>query len=449
MEDNLVKAYSNIYLNNKTLFTEQLSKFILPLREKALNDFLSMGIPKKKLEKYKYIDLEPIFNRPYDFYLKPDVLEFNVEDIFQCDVPQFDMQEVLVVNGFYYHKNKLNGWQPDGSWIGGLNKALKEIPEIVEKYINKTYTSDDGLLALNNLLFRDGLFVYVPKNKTLAFPLQLIDLLIYQSNLFNVSRNLIVLEDNAQANIVFCNHTLSSNQFLSSINTEIILGENANIQFTWLQNIHNQSTLTTHTNIYQSGNSRVNSTILSLHGGLIRNNISVKLDGEGAENYTNGLYLTDGNQLVDNYVFIDHAKPHCTSNQLFKGILDDASNATFSGRILVDRDSQKTSAFQKCSNILLTSTAKVNARPLLEIFADDVKCTHGATVGQLDNEAMFYLRSRGISEKEARFLLMFAFAHEITQNIPLENLRFRLNEIINKRLRKEIGRCHNCQITVS
>jgi len=161
------------------------------------------------------------------------------------------------------------------------------------------------------------------------------------------------------------------------------------------------------------------------------------------------LFLTDGTEHVDNYVYIEHSAPYCSSNQLFKGILDNSSTAAFNGKILVRRDAQKTNAFQKNNNLLLSNEAKVNSKPQLEIYADDVKCSHGATIGQLDEEAMFYMRSRGIGFEEARYLLMFAFAYEVTEKIPLENLKFRLEEMINKRLRKELTRCHNCQIVFS
>lgn len=448
MEDNLIPTYTGVYLNNKALFTEDVPQLLEPIRQQALEDFSTLGIPTNKLERYRYIDLLPSFNKKYDFYLKPNLLNLKIEDIFQCDVPQLDMKEVLTINGFYYQNNIFKGWQPDGTYVGSLRQAMHEAPEIVAKYLNKTYTANDGLLSLNSLLFLDGLFIYVPKNKSLAFPLQLINLLIANNDLFATQRNLIVLEENAAATVVVCDHALSSVQFLSNTSTEIFAEQNASLKLTMLQNVNNKATAITTTNIHQASNSQVHSVVLTLHGGMVRNNFNIKLTGEGADNQTHGLYLPDTSQHIDNSVFIEHIAPHCTSNQLFKGILDDTSYAAFTGRIYVDREAQKTSAYQKCSNLLLSPQAKVNARPQLEIYADDVKCTHGATAGQVNDEAMFYLRSRGISAQEAQFLLTFAFAYEVTQNIPLGDLRFRMEELINKRLRKELGRCHNCMITL-
>jgi len=448
MEENLTKSYAAVYLNNKTLFTGEEPRLLEPIRQQALDDFSSLGIPTNKLERYRYIDLLSSFNKKYDFYLRPDLLNLRIEEIFQCDVPQLDMKEVLTVNGFYYQHNTFKGWQPDGSYIGSLKQALHDAPELVAKYLNKTYTSGDGLLSLNSLLFLDGLFIYVPKNKALAFPLQLINLLIANNDLFATQRNLVVLEENASATLVMCDHTLSSVQFLSNVSTEIFAGRNASLNVTMLQNVNNNATAITTTNIHQESDSRVHAIAITLHGGTVRNNFNIKLAGEGADNQTHGLYLPDSSQRIDNSVFIEHNAPHCTSNQLFKGILDDASYAAFTGRIYVAREAQKTSAYQKCSNLLLSDQAKANARPQLEIYADDVKCTHGATAGQINDEAMFYLRSRGIGMQEARFLLTFAFAYEVTQYIPLNDLRFRMEELINKRLRKELGRCHNCMITL-
>ncbi len=449
MEENIIKTYAGIFENNTRLFIDDKVEILQPIRQKALDDFHSLGIPSTKNERYRYTDLFSAFNQKYNFYLTPDKLNFNIEEIFQCDVPQLDMQELVTVNGFYYHKNKLQGKLNNGCYIGSLQEAMKSIPEVVAKYLNSTYASDDGLLSLNSLLFRDGLFVYIPKNNTLEFPLQLINLLIANNDLFSTQRNLIVLEENSAANIVFCDHTLSSVQFLTNVSTEIIVKDNAQLHITMLQNYHNKATVINTVNLLQHKNSKVNSIVLTLHGGMVRNNLNVKLNGEEADNSTQGLYIPDKQQRIDNNVFIEHSVPHCTSNQLFKGILDDQSFAAFTGKIYVAPNAQKTSAYQRCSNMLLTSDAKANARPQLEIYADDVKCTHGATAGYIDEEAMFYLRSRGIGEKEARFLLMFAFAYEVTQNIPLDNLRFRMEELINKRLRKELGRCHNCMLTLN
>ena len=318
-------------------------------------------------------------------------------------------------------------------------------------FIPYTYTNETFYFQHPKFLevlfsYNAGLFVYVPKGITLDKPLQVINVLLSESDLFVTQRNLVVLEENAHANLVFCDHTLTSKNFFTNSLTEIFVGEGSNLEFNNLQNEHDEAGRVSSIFVHQGRSSSINSTTITLHSGLVRNNVKIKLDGEGAENTTSGLFLTDKTQHVDNFVFVEHAKPHCTSNQMFKGVLDDQSTGAFNGRILVDRDAQKTAAYQKNSNLLLTSEAKMNTRPQLEIYADDVKCSHGATVGQLDQEALFYMQARGIGKKEARLLLMYAFAHEIIQNIKIENLRFRIDEMVNKRLRGELSRCHNCAV---
>ncbi|MGB9747121.1 MAG: Fe-S cluster assembly protein SufD, partial [Bacteroidales bacterium] len=218
----------------------------------------------------------------------------------------------------------------------------------------------------------------------------------------------------------------------------------ARLNYTKMQNQHNASALINHRYIYQERESHVNSTAVTLHGGIVRNNLFVRMAGEGGTNISSGLFLTDQGQHVDNFTWVEHAAPHCESRQFFKGILDDFSSGAFSGRIVVKPGAQKTNAYQKNNNLLLTNDARMNTRPQLEIYADDVKCSHGATVGQLDKDAMFYLRSRGIGYEEARFLLMFAFANEVLANIPVVPLRARIADLVNKRLRRELSPCNSC-----
>ena len=444
--EQIVQLYSDVYNNNQPIFRIQNAIWLNSLRIQSLADFKKLGLPTKKSERYKYTNLEPFFAKPYSFMLTPSKIDLDTSEVFKCDVPELGTHNVLLLNGFFYHNNSINGELPGGIWIGSLKKAINEKPELVEKYLNKIATNDDGLIALNSALFLDGLFVYVPKGTTLDKPLQVINVLLSESDLFVTQRNLIVLEDNAHANLVFCDHTLTSKNYFTNSLTEIFIGEGSNLDFNNLQNEHDEAGRVSSIFVNQERSSSVNSSTITLHSGLVRNNIKIKLDGEGAENTTSGLFLTDKTQHVDNYVFVEHAKPHCTSNQMFKGVLDDQSTGAFNGRILVNRDAQKTAAYQKNSNLLLTSEAKMNTRPQLEIYADDVKCSHGATVGQLDQEALFYMQARGIGKKEARLLLMYAFAHEIIQNIKIDNLRFRIDEMVNKRLRGELSRCHNCAI---
>jgi Fe-S cluster assembly protein SufD len=259
-------------------------------------------------------------------------------------------------------------------------------------------------------------------------------------------RNLFILEENSEAKVLICDHTLSTHEFLTNSVTEIYTGPGAIMDFIRVQNEHNKSSQVTNAFMHQMRNSKVTTNYITLHGGVVRNNIYVNLAEEGAANQSAGLFLIDQKQHVDNYTLVNHLKPDCTSNQLYKGILDDEATGAFNGKIHVWQDAQHTLAYQRNNNILLTDTAKMHTKPQLEIYADDVKCSHGATIGQLDPDAMFYLRSRGIPEKESRHLLMYAFTDEVLKEITLPALRERITDLVDKRLRGELSRCNNCKM---
>jgi Fe-S cluster assembly protein SufD len=234
------------------------------------------------------------------------------------------------------------------------------------------------------------------------------------------------------------------NQYLSNSVTEIFVAENANLEYFTVQNQHNKSTSINSVFIQQENNSNATTHTVSLHGGLIRNNLKFVINGENAEANMFGMAFLDREQHIDNFTQVIHAKPHCQSNQVYKYVLDDKSTGAFSGKIHVARDAQKTNAFQRNNNILLTDQATMQTKPQLVIDADDVKCSHGATVGQIDEEALFYLRARGIDEDKARMMMMNAFAHEVIQEIKIDALRERIDELIEKRLKGEVAHCHDC-----
>ncbi|MDD4645603.1 MAG: Fe-S cluster assembly protein SufD, partial [Bacteroidales bacterium] len=234
--------------------------------------------------------------------------------------------------------------------------------------------------------------------------------------------------------------------FLTNSVTEIHVGANAHLDYVKLQNENNTSNQISTSCLVQERSSEVVYNTITLHGGMIRNNVYAKLNGEGASNQTLGLFLADKTQHIDSYTFVDHAVANCSSWQNFKGILDDQATGGFMGRILVRPQAQKTLAYQANNNILLTDEAKMSTKPQLEIYADDVKCSHGASVGQLDTNAIFYMQSRGISVREARLLLMYAFGHEILGKIKVDPLRERLSDLVDKRLRGELTRCNSCPL---
>jgi len=437
----------NIFHQRQDLLNEGSSDILNSRRQAAIGAFTKQGVPTTKNENYKYTDLSKSFHGDFEHHYQYKKVEVDLYEVFKCDVPELDTHLVLLVNGWYYARNpKLEGL-PEGVIIGSLAQVANEHPELVEKYYGSVANpEEDPLLALNTAFAKDGIFVYVPKGVVLEKPLQVINLLRGTKNTSAVQRNLIVAEENSQVKVLFCDHTLDSHYFHMNNHTEMCVGDNAVVDWYYLQNQHNWATNLTGLYIKQGRNSRVLTNTISLHGGLVRNNLKVVLDGEYAEANITGLALTDKAQHVDNFTYIEHAKPNCHSNQVYKNILDDVSTGVFTGRIHVVRDAQRTAAFQRNNNILLSNMAKMHTKPQLVIDADDVKCSHGATVGQIDKDALFYMKARGIGDQEARLMLMFAFADEVLRKVALEPLRSRIEELVDKRLRGEVSKCQSCAI---
>jgi Fe-S cluster assembly protein SufD len=443
----ITEKYLGLYKDNIDKISGISSPFINAFRAPAFEKFGELGIPTKKNEAYKYTNLDIFFNHDYENYFMPVPADFIKAEKFRCEVTDLDTHGVVLLNGFYPTLNEKLRQLPSGVWIGSLNEAALKFPEIFEKHFNKYAKNDtDGLIHLNTAMASDGVFVYIPEGVTLAKPVQVVNLVQSDNDMFNQHRNLIVAEKNSNFSIIICDHTLSPQKFLTNAVTEVFVGENAHFDIIRVQNEHNNACKITNTFIHQEKNSVTSSNNITLHGGLIRNSTYHYLGGEGAESHSYGLFLADKWQHIDNFVNVDHAFPHCTSNQLFKGVLDDMSTGAFNGRIYVHPDAQGTLAYQKNNNILLTDDAKMDTKPQLEIYADDVKCSHGATIGQLDSDALFYLQSRGINKREARLMLMFGFAHEVIQNIKIEPLRERMDNLVMQRLKGELSRCASCMV---
>jgi len=441
------EQFTELFHNNLSTLNEGLPDFINDYREPALENFRRLGIPTKKVEQYKYTDFSNVFSKEYRHYLQPKSIDFNLEDMFKCDVPELNTQVILLLNGWYSKSNKPLYHFEGGAIVGSLREAAKQHPDIVKKHYNQyAHWQENTFTALNTAFAQDGVFFYVPKNVTLEVPVQIINLLMDEEDGMAQHRNLFVMEENSEARMVICDHTLSQKNFLTNSVTEVFVDQTARLDIARVQNEHNGSTQLSNMYVHQEKDSNVTTNTMSLHGGLIRNDYNILLNGEGCNNDTVGLYLTDRGQHIDSYVHMDHAKPNCTSNQLFKGVLDDFATGAFNGRILVRKDAQKTEAYQANNNILLTDDATMNAKPQLEIYADDVTCSHGATVGQLDEDGLFYLRSRGINYKEARLLLMYAFAHEVIEKIKVKPLQDRIHDLVDKRLRGELSRCNYCEM---
>lgn len=435
----------DLYLNNLQNIVEHSTHLMNRHRQEAIQNFKIIGLPNAKNENYTYSRIDKVFEHDYHNIFVPRQIDFNIDDIFSCDILDLDTHMVLTLNGFYLPNTSSLNILPSGVVIGSIIDAAERFPELIEKYYNSlAHNHDDGLVAMNTAIAQDGVFVYVPSGVTLDRPVQIINLLMSDSNQMVQYRNLIVLEHDSNANVLICDHTLSPSRYLSNVVTEVVLGQNASLELIKMQNEHDQSALLTHTFVEQAANSMLKTNIISLHGGFIRNGLHIRLAGQGASAEAYGLFTGDRQQHHSNATFIEHAVPHCNSRVLYKGILDDQATGAFNGKVLVQPNAQKTEAYQGNHNLLLTQQAKMNTKPQLEIYADDVRCSHGATVGQLDDEALFYMRSRGIDARQAKLLLMFGFAHEVVQHTGIESLRARIDDLVRRRLNGELSRCQHC-----
>jgi len=441
-----IDKYLELYQQNREQIGRDAPDFLNELRDRALTSFQQAGFPGRKEERYKYTHLEPVFDGELTFDFQPRPIYFDEADIFRCDVPMLDSTVLTVLNGFFHNPGGETLIRLDNGIIyGSLREAMVQHPALVKQYLGKNATlNDEPFVSLNTAFSRDGVFLYVPKEVRMERPIQIINLLLSDRSQMVQHRNLVIVEPNAVAQVIICDHTLSPHMFLTNSVTEAFIEENALLDVLRLQNEHNNSCQVTNTWISQERDSRCEHSTITLHGGIVRNNLRINLQGEGAETSALGLFTIDKMQHVDNFTVIDHLKPHCTSNQHYKGILDDNSTGAFSGMIHVYPDAQKTEAFQTNNNILLSDTARMHSKPRLEIYADDVKCSHGATVGQLDEDAMFYLQSRGIPKAESRLMLMDAFTWDVISKIKQPSLQERITDLVGKRLRGELSRCNNC-----
>jgi len=415
----------------------------------ALGKFREIGIPTHENENYKYSDFTKVLEGKYDFIQKQEKFNADLNQYWQCSVPDMDTRVILFSNGWFYKNNDVVTDLPEGLIICSLKEAAEKHAALFEKHYNRYISQNDGFAYMNTMFANDGVFIYVPENMHVKNTIQLVNLTHGFSERFVMQRNLIVMGNNSRMRLMICDHTLNKADNMVNNVTESFLGKQSSLEVYSIQNEPDRSAVIKSLFFHQSTGSKLINLAFSLHGGMLRNNVSVTLAEENADTNLYGLFLNDREQHVDNFTSVDHAAPGCTSNQLYKGILDEDAHGAFQGKVLVRKDSQKTVAYQSNKNICLTPSAKMRTKPQLEIYADDVKCSHGATVGQLDDAALFYLRSRGIGTKEARLMLMYAFAEDIVRQIPVLPLKEQISGLVNSRLRGEFSDCNHCLLNCS
>ena len=441
------QQYIDLFSQCEALICRHSSEVMNAPRAQAFADFERLGFPSKKEEKYKYTDTSKLFAPDYGLNLNRLDIPVNPYEVFKCDVPNMSTALYFVVNDVFYSKALPKTHLPEGVLLGSLKELAGQYPELVKKYYGKLAdTSKDAITAFNTAFVQDGFMLYVPKGVVVDKPIQLVNILRADVDFMVNRRLLVVLEDGAQARMLVCDHAMDEVNFLSTQVVEVFVGENAVFDFYELEETHNSTVRFSNMYVHQEANSNVLLNGMTLHNGTTRNTTEVTLNGRGAEINLCGMAIADKNEHVDNHTVIDHKASDCISNELFKYVLDDQSTGAFSGLVLVRPGAQRTASQQTNRNLCATREARMYTQPQLEIYADDVKCSHGATVGQLDDKALFYMQQRGISYKEARLLLMFAFVNEVIDTIRMDALKDRLHLLVEKRFRGELNKCQGCAI---
>ena len=445
---NSEKQYIDLYGQCRDMIMDHSVEPLNAVRDAAFEDFKRIGFPTKKVERYKYTDIPALFEPDYGLNLNRLEIPVDPYEAFRCDVPNLSTSLYFVLNDGFYDKVQPKGHLlPEGVFVGSLAKYAAANPEFVAKYYAKlAKTADDGITALNTMLAQDGLLVYVPKGVVVDRAVQVINILRSDVDLMVNRRVLIVIEAGSEVKLLFCDHAADDRRFLATQVIEAYVGDNASLDLYCLEETHVKNVRVSNVFIEQQRDSRVSHNVITLHNGVTRNRTDLVFAGEGAECDLYGCVIADKHQHVDNNTLIDHKVGHCTSRELYKYVLDGNAVGAFAGRVLVRHGAQKTVSQETNQNLCATKEARMYTQPMLEIYADDVKCAHGSTVGQLNDAALFYMRQRGIPLKEARLLLEFAFANEVIDGIKLVPLRDRLHYLVEKRFRGELNKCEGCKL---
>ena len=408
-------------------------------RLESLKTFEHKGFPSPKDEAWKYTSLNAMVRQDYALFPKAET-SIELKKVKKYFLYEIDTYKVVFMDGVY--SPFLSDTTHDGLDVCLISAALSKAKyrNLINTYFNKITNKEDSLTALNTSYTLEGAYVYIPKSVVAEKPIEIIHFSTGKEKaLWLQPRNLIVVDNNAQVQIVERHQSLKKHSVVTNSVTEIYAHQDALVDYYKIQNDLSTASLIDNTYISQEKNSNVSVHTFSLGGKLTRNNLNFYLKGERCHSTLKGVTLLEDRQHVDHYTLVDHASPHCESHQDYKGVFSEWSKDVFNGKIHVDRLAQKTNAFQQSNNILLDDKATVNTKPQLEIFADDVKCSHGCTVGQLDEDALFYLRSRGIPKKEAKALMTYAFANNVLESVELPVLKKRINKLIAEKLGVNLG----------
>ena len=445
---NSEQQYIDLYRECRTMICSHSADVLNAQRDAAFERFCQKGFPTRKQERYKYTDMARLFEPNYGLNLNRLSIPVDPYASFKCDVPNLSTLLYFVVNDGVYkeecgERTPVNRRLPEGVIVG----SLAEHADMVGDYYNRlAQTDDDGATLLNTMLAQDGLLVYVPRGVVVDRAIQVINILRSDVDLMVNRRVLVVAEEDAEVTLLFCDHAADDRQFLTTQVIEVFAKPRARVNLYCLEETHAKNVRVSNVYIDQQAGSRVTHNVVTLHNGITRNKLDLTLQGEGAECECLGCVIADKQQHVDNNTLITHRACHCTSNELYRYVLDDEATGAFAGRVLVEHGAQKTASQMTNQNLCASRQARMYTQPMLEIYADDVKCAHGSTVGQLNDAALFYMRQRGITEAEARMLLQVAFINQVVDQIALTPLCDRLHYLVDKRFRGELNKCAGCKL---
>ncbi|NBA87622.1 Fe-S cluster assembly protein SufD [Emticicia sp. CRIBPO] len=403
------------------------------LRRLAMDNFSNLGFPTTKHEEWKYSNVKKLVEKSYNFHPKSEAGE---DELSALPIPDLAGNILYFINGIFHPELSTLQTPDDKLKIITLSQAITEFPDLLNEYYGKfTDNITESFTALNTAMANDGVVVFIPDNTTLEEPV-IMRMIgdVREENVGSFVRNLVVVGKNAEVKIAESFRTLGEKSGFVNAVTEIIVGEDARVDYYKVQDDNDESFHIGTTQVYQKDRSYFYSATVTINGGFVRNNLNLILDGQHINSYMYGLYIPDKKQHIDNHTLVDHRKPNCQSNELYKGILMGKSTGVFNGKIFVQEDAQKTNAYQNCRNVIVSDSATMNTKPQLEIWADDVKCSHGTTTGKLNDDAIFYMQSRGIPKQEAIKLQLLAFAEDVVSQIKIDGIRNYLEVLIREKL---------------
>jgi len=445
---NSLDQYTALYQANRRLIDSNSAPLLNSLRDAAFSSLKGAVLPTLHSEGFEKTSINEMFAPDYGVNISRVDIPVDAAASFRCDVPNLSTLLGFVVNDSFHPSSQLGSRLPEGVIFSSLADAAKTHPDLVGRYYGKIAPAADASVALNTMLAQDGVFIYVPKGVKVNRPLQLVNIFSSPVALAAFRRVLVVVEDDAELQMLVCDHTQErANSYLASQIVEVCLGERSRFEAC---SIEESSALTRRYSrmfVKQKAGSSLTYNSTTLTCGSTRNDFEVDILGPHCETMLAGMVIGSAEMHADNNTVIRHLAPLSKSNQLFKYVLDDKSTGAFEGSILVAPGSQFTEAYQSNRNILASTSSKMHCKPQLEIYNDDVKCSHGATTGQLDNDALFYMRSRGIPETEAKTMLMQAFMVDVIDTVGINGLRERLHHLVDRRFSDTLGNCAGCRPT--